>query len=116
MIKPIKIILMPEAEEYLSKIDQKIQFKILNSIHKTEIGYKGEWFTKLKETDGIYEFRERDSKFFYRLLAFWDTTESEETLILASHGFNKKTNKTPKSEIEKAETIKALYFNNKKNK
>ena len=43
----------------------KIQFKILNSIQKTETGLKGEWFTKLKETKGIYEFRERDSKYFY---------------------------------------------------
>ena len=29
---------MPEAEEYLSKVEQKIQFKILNSIQKTETG------------------------------------------------------------------------------
>jgi len=28
MIKPLKVILMPEAEEYLSKVEQKIQFKI----------------------------------------------------------------------------------------
>ena len=111
MIKPLKVILMPEAEEYLSKVEQKIQFKILNSIQKTETGFKGDWFTKLKETDGIYEFRERDSKYFYRILAFW-----EETLILATHGFNKKTNKTPKSEIKRAESIKETYFLNKKKK
>jgi hypothetical protein len=44
---------MPEAEKYLSKVELKIQFKILNSIQKTETGFKGEWFTKLKETTGI---------------------------------------------------------------
>jgi hypothetical protein len=34
MIKPLKVILMPEAEEYLSKVEQKIQFKILKKIKK----------------------------------------------------------------------------------
>lgn len=69
---------------------------ILNSIQKTETGFKGDWYTKLKETDRIYEIRERDSKYFYRILAFWDSENDEETLILANHGFNKKTNKTPR--------------------
>jgi len=31
-------------------------------------------------------------------------------LILASHGLDKKTNKTPRKEIEKAESIKQQYF------
>ncbi len=113
LVKPLKVILMPEAEEYLSKVELKIQFKILNSIQKTEAGFKGEWFTKLKETNGIYEFRERDSKYFYRILAFWDSENDRETLILATHGFDKKTNKTPKSEIKRAESIKEAYFLNK---
>ena len=65
---------MPDAEEFLSKVERKIQFKILNSIQKTENRLKGDWFTKLKDTHEIYEFRERDTKYFYRILAFWDTT------------------------------------------
>ena len=97
MVKPLKVILMPEAEKYLSEVERKIQFKMLNSIQKTENGFKGEWFAKLKETNGIYEFRERDSNYFYRILAFWDSENDKETLILATHGFNKKTNKKPKS-------------------
>lgn len=105
---------MPEAEEYLSKVERKIQFKILNSIHKTENGFKGDWFNKLRDSNGIYEFRERDSKYFYRILAFWDSENDKETLILATHGFDKKTNKTPKSEIKRAESIKEKYFLNKK--
>jgi len=31
---------MPEAEEYLSKVEQKIQFKILNSIQNIEFDSK----------------------------------------------------------------------------
>lgn len=48
----------------------------------------------------------------YRLFAFWDT--EAETLVVATHGIVKKTQKTPKKEIEKAERIMKDYFNEKK--
>ncbi|MBI9037291.1 MAG: type II toxin-antitoxin system RelE/ParE family toxin [Bacteroidales bacterium] len=70
----------------------------------------GEWFEKIKNTKGIYEFRIQDSNKFYRLFAFWDRTQEKETLIVCSHGLTKKTNKTPKKEIKKAEMIKEKYF------
>jgi phage-related protein len=47
------------------------------------------------------------------LLAFWDKTEKETTLVLATQGFVKKTQKTPKSEIKKAEEIRKQYFEQK---
>ena len=37
----------------------------------------------------------------------------EGKLIIAINGFQKKTNKTPKSEIEKAQRIKKQYFDEK---
>ena len=43
---------------------------------------------------------------------FWDT--EEETLVIATHGIVKKTQKTPLKEIAKAEEIRKEYFNNKK--
>ena len=42
---------------------------------------------------------------------FWDT--EEETLVIATHGIVKKTQKTPLKEITKAEEIRKEYFNNK---
>ena len=48
----------------------------------------------------------------YRLFSFWDT--EEETLVIATHGIIKKTQKTPLKEIAKAEEIRKEYFNNKK--
>ena len=39
-----------------------------------------------------------------------------ETLVVATHGFIKKTQKTPKSEIEKAEKIREQYFKEKRRK
>ena len=46
--------------------------------------------------------------------AFLDT--EEETLVIATHGIVKKTQKTPLKEIAKAEEIRKEYFNNKKKK
>ena len=43
--------------------------------------------------------------------AFLDT--EEETLVIATHGIVKKTQKTPLKEIAKAEEIRKEYFNNK---
>lgn len=38
-----------------------------------------------------------------------------ETFVIATHGIVKKTQKTPKKEIEKAESIRKEYFNDKNN-
>ena len=46
----------------------------------------------------------------YRLLAFWDKTKEVDTLVIASHGFIKKTDKTPIKEIERASKIMKEYF------
>jgi phage-related protein len=50
----------------------------------------------------------------YRQQAFWDKTEKTETLVLATHGFAKKTQKIPQKEIDKAESIRQEYFKRKK--
>jgi hypothetical protein len=48
-----------------------------------------------------------------RLLAFWDKTDVNETLVLATHGFIKKVDKVPANEIERAKAIRKKYFENK---
>jgi hypothetical protein len=67
-----------------------------------------------KKLDGeIWEFRTKYTGNEYRLFAFWDKDDKQETLVLASHGRIKKTNKVDKSDIEKAERIRQAYFKNK---
>jgi phage-related protein len=44
-------------------------------------------------------------------LAFWDKTDKTNTLVVATHGIIKKTDKMPKTEIEKAKAIMKQYFN-----
>ena len=48
------------------------------------------------------------------LLAFWDKSNKQDTIVVSSNGFIKKTDKTPKTEIEKAEALRIKYFNEKK--
>ena len=114
--KPIVVFLDAEAEDFILKLTEKTRNKFYVLFDKTESGYRGEWFEPLKETDGLWEFRLRFNKNFYRLLAFWDREGEFETLIVATHGFLKKTNKTPISEISKAESLKIKYFETKKKK
>ena len=61
----------------------------------------------------IWEFRTRYGGIQIRLLAFWDKTDSKETLVFATHGFIKKVDKVSTNEIEKAKAIRAKYFENK---
>ena len=70
----------------------------------------GELFKKLNDT--IWELRTKYESNEYRLLSFWDTRKN--TLIIATHGFQKKTQKTPLKEIAKAEKIREEYFNTHK--
>ena len=65
-------------------------------------------FKKLENTE-IWEFRTLYNGICYRLFSFWDT--EEETLVIATHGIVKKTQKTPLKEIAKAEEIRKEYFN-----
>jgi phage-related protein len=53
------------------------------------------------QTDGLYEIRVKQGSDIFRLFCFFD----EEKMIVLANGYQKKTQKTPKSEIEKALTI-----------
>ena len=107
-----KVIMSSEADAFLDTLRQDIKDKIVYSVDKVANGYMDkDLFKKLDGTD-IWEFRTLYKGIQYRLLAFWDT--DAETLVIATHGFVKKTQKTPSKEINKAEAIRKLYFNSKK--
>jgi phage-related protein len=114
MKKPIKIIFLKEAESYHQNLPKEIQKKFTINFYKVKHGYRGDWFEKLKDSDGIFEFRVSGMNKFYRIFAFWDRTEAEETLVVGTHGYDKKENRTPKKEIKKAERMKEQYFQSKK--
>ncbi len=50
---------------------------------------------------------------YYRLFAFWDKTDKTETVVISTHGIINKIDKTPQSEIDKAERLRIKYFEGK---
>lgn len=105
------VIYMEEAVRFLESLDNKVRSKIAYNIGKAMLVIDKELFKKMGDSD-IWEFRTLYGGMSYRLLAFWDT--DKETLVVATHGFVKKTQKTPSKEIAKAEELRKLYFNSKK--
>ena len=59
----------------------------------------------LSGTKGIYEIRIQQGSDSFRIFCFFVNN----TLVLG-HGFQKKTGKTPRKEIERAEKIKQAYY------
>lgn len=64
----------------------------------------------IENTDGLYEIRVQLGRNIFRIFCFFDQGQ----LVVLAHGFQKKTQKTPKKEIEKALKIKDEYENEKK--
>lgn len=110
--KVLQVILSVEADNFVRLQPLKVQQKITYNIRRLESGViDKELFKKLEGSD-IWELRTLFNGNCYRLFAFWDT--EIRTLVVATHRMVKKTQKTPKKEIEKAERIRNEYFNDKK--
>lgn len=109
-----KVILYREAQEFLATLDEKTRNKIFQTFDRASLLLDPEVFKKLANTD-IWEFRTLFNKKKYRVLAFWDREGETDKLVIATHGFIKKTQKTPQKEINKAIAIRELYFRNKQN-
>jgi phage-related protein len=114
-MKPnFEIELLPEAVEFLDNLEDKTREKVYYNIKKAQFVNDNELFKKI--SDFIWEFRTLYNGKAYRLFSFWDKIDGKETLVVATHGILKKTQKTPPKEIKKAEEIRKQYLNNKKNK
>ncbi len=105
---------LEDAKGFLDELDEKSRDKIVYNIWKARSSNDKQLFKKLQ--DEIWEFRTKYNRFYYRLFAFWDKTDKNDTVIISTHGLIKKTDKIPKSEIEKAERLRQIYFNDKNKK
>lgn len=90
-----------------SKHAQKVAWvlELVEKLDQVPIQY----FKKLKNTDDIWEVRARVGSNSFRLLGFIDN----EQFVILTNGFAKKTQKTPKQEIDLAEQRKADYLSRK---
>ena len=68
-----------------------------------------QYFKHLEGTDGLYEIRVKLGTNIFRVFSFFD----EGRLVILLNGFQKKTQKTPKSEIKKALKLKNEYYESK---
>jgi phage-related protein len=106
-----KVEFLEEAAAFLESLDEKVRDKIIYNITKSRVSNDKELFKKL--TDEIWEFRTLFKKTHYRLFAFWDRSEKNETVVITTHGLIKKTAKTPQSDLDKAERLRRKYFETK---
>ncbi len=110
MQKYFSIIILEEADLFLTNLDQKTKEKIIYNIDKASFTMDKELFKKLNSN--IWEFRTLYNSKAYRLFSFWD--KESECYVVCTHGILKKTQKTPQKEIDRAEMIMKKYFESKK--
>lgn len=110
-VKPkFNIIYSEDVLIFLNSLADKAKAKILYNINRSKHILDKKIFKKLENSE-IWEFRTLYNGIQYRVFAFWDN--DTDTLVVTTHGIIKKTQKTPKKEIEKAESIRKEYFKNK---
>ncbi len=111
MATKFDFVMLEDAKKFVLGLPQAAMKKVLYNAHRVANGEQNaELFKKLESSD-IWEFRTLYNGIQYRLFAFGDTRNN--TLVIATHGIIKKTQKTPAKEISKAEKIRLEYFNEK---
>ena len=98
-------------QSFFAQQDRKVQdkiIKILDIIEQLE-RVPESYLKYLSETDGLYEIRVQLGRRIFRIFCFFDG----ESVVILLCGFQKKTQKTPSSEIRKAQRLKKEYFEDK---
>ncbi len=95
-------------QEQTWKVQKKILWtlKIVENLDRIPEIY----FKHLENTNGLYEIRVQVGNDIFRIFCFFDNNN----LVVVGQGFQKKTQKTPTKEIERAEKIKKEYYEEKK--
>ncbi|HYX06366.1 MAG TPA: type II toxin-antitoxin system RelE/ParE family toxin [Bacteroidales bacterium] len=82
--------------------------KLISTIEKVPVKY----FKHLEGTTGLFEIRVEYGGNIYRVFSFFDRGN----LIILINGYQKKSQKTPQKEIERAEKLKKQYRDEKNEK
>ena len=90
-----------------SKVKEKVDYVLFLITVANRIPSK--FFEHITGTDGLYEIRIEFESNIYRIFCCFD----EGNLVVLFNGFQKKSQKTPRSEIDKALKIKEEYFKTK---
>ncbi len=87
-----------------SKAAQKVAW-VLKLVRELD-AIPSRYFKKLTDTDGLWECRVEHGGNIYRLFAFFD----EGDIVVLTHGFRKKTQKTPRDQIHRARQLRLDYL------
>lgn len=93
--------------DFYNVLDGNVQAKIewtLNLIRVTQ-KVPEKYFSHMTGTKGLYEVRVEVGSNIFRIFSFFD----KGNIVVLGNGFQKKTQKTPKQEIEKALKIMEEY-------
>jgi phage-related protein len=98
-------------QDFFDKQNKKVKAKIVWTFDLVEdLKRVPETYLKhIENSDGLYEIRVQSGSDSFRIFCFFDQGQ----LVVLANGFQKKTQKTPKKEIEMALKIKAEYENEK---
>ncbi|QNL22224.1 type II toxin-antitoxin system RelE/ParE family toxin [Hyphobacterium sp. CCMP332] len=99
-------------EKFFDAQTDKVKKKVLWTLKViSELDQIPETYLKhIKNSSGLYEIRVQVGSNIFRIFCFFDV----DNLVVIGHGFQKKSQKTPKQQIEKAEQIKREYYETKK--
>ena len=98
-------------EDFLKRQTTKVQdkiFKIIEAIETLE-RVPSNYLKSMTGIDGMYEARIQLGSDIWRVFCFFD----DDKLVVLLNGFQKKTQKTPKKEIDKAIKLRAEYYRQK---
>ncbi len=97
--------------DFLKKQPTKVQNKIFKIIEAIETLEKvpSNYLKSIIGTNGLYEARIQLGSDIWRVFCFFDKGR----LVILLNGFVKKTQRTPKNEIEKANQLMIKYFKSK---
>lgn len=95
------ILVLDEAKAFIKITPKSAKKKLVKAMDYVRMGsIKKDYFKKLTGTTDIWEFRITDSDKWYRILSFFiKSKDGFVTVIVASLGFEKKSNKTPQQQI-----------------
>jgi phage-related protein len=98
-------------QDFFSRQNKKVKAKIVWTFDLIEdLQRVPETYLKhLENTDGLYEIRVQLGSDIFRIFCFFDQGQ----LVVLTNGFQKKTQKTQRKEIEMALKIKAEYESEK---
>lgn len=98
-------------QDFFDKQSKKVKAKIVWTFDLVEdLQRVPEIYLKhIENTDGLYEIRVQQGSDIFRIFCFFDQGQ----LVVLANGFQKKTQKTPKKEIESALKIKSEYESEK---